>query len=340
MGNPQIKAAYQDITSTNHNISYFEDGTVSFWMDYSTSDLLPTYQTTCESNGGVYRGINFKATCVKTTSESSSPSSTHRLVVNDFPRCYGKSCTQDMDNDLLSDFTLRPTENLNKNHGQGGYETCTGYLFDDDDAGASDCVSETGALLQLKSVTDAYDSLKPQVTRKGSTELGPTHVETVLRYNPAATNFKGICIFSGGRYYEPDFHVPCWIPRFTNNYKAVTLPLCAGISCRDQDIHDLQNRFFSQLATTVLVDAGDLEPDEEIRGCGILEHTEDDQMGPLQIVAWAGLTAFLIVLIRIWYRFYRNSTRLAALTEGARGKLVYVLTICNQKKEKTDMNAV
>lgn len=97
---------------------------------FASSEGQAKYEVTCEAQGGVYHLLKFNATCVEKDDVTQETLVRDALEVSSFPRCYGSSCSVSDAEFLFQEFTLRPTEVLNKKHSKF-YTTCAGALLDD-----------------------------------------------------------------------------------------------------------------------------------------------------------------------------------------------------------------
>jgi hypothetical protein len=229
--NAQVQKSYASITSTNTEFPV-DDTTTGFTMEYINQPGMVEYRLACEAAGGVFRAIDFDATCIEM--KWKKVVGAERLMVATLPRCYGKSCTEADDQELLQEFTLKPTEERNSGGGageEGSFTewTCSGTIRE---MSEDICHRQIDSLRENQAVEESRHAVKLSFEAKNllNNKISSDFNNTL--------NYQNTCQRKGGVFRQIPVEINCALRHLSLGtvknrviFVAKEFPVCIGRSC-------------------------------------------------------------------------------------------------------------
>jgi hypothetical protein len=300
--NPAISNAFQKVTLEQHEI-----GGEAYYQ-YSNSS---PYKVACQTNGGSYSELDVTLSCKGRRSTSGEVVQTPTLNVANRPRCYGLDCKKTDQDNLFEKYTLRPTEELERQKDPGVVLVCSGTIDKIDSGGSSGgggsdggssggfnvCELQSQNLLEVANIKSTLKAMTPEMSDIKKLIFFKEGVKVNFLDNTLLPAFRDNCAASNGTFNAaPLVFVTCDLKRSggintvkeSQNFQVDGYPGCYGQDCTIP----VDSSLVAKLFTDKMVSSGLLAPQSGFQwDCTATSGTLRSR------VTWVALTSAVMGLV-------------------------------------------
>jgi hypothetical protein len=288
-----VDTSYNDIDAQEHFFSV--NGKTYEFVDFGPNiGYNNVYRNACQKNAGLYRELTYMLTCMRDTEEI-------EVHVTGQPRCYSVTCDAMEDQELLDEYSIKPTEQRNN------VSECYGTFTNGTE---SVCQFETDLIYSDPddSLILANANLKPTVEKQQFMWIFPKAEKLVIFPSDSATEsyFGSACEASqGDPTHIGSAHITCsnddLLTEPPLDFKVLDFLVCFGVTCSGSDEIYYQNVALASGFLSRLLETGELEAGYS---CVVTKRNDDgggpsflEKHGTWVLIGAAGLLVLLVSVL-------------------------------------------